>query len=374
MDPKPGNDPARAPRRLEGAPVLARVRVLIADVMTITGDRADEFGHPVLEGQLLAGANYDLVRDRCEKAGFTPLMRDGKDGSGVEITLIGSVKKPLAQNWMINAALLLATIVTTVVAGAQAPEGPDLGQGLLFSLGLMGPLIAHELGHLLVSRWRKVPASLPYFIPLPLPSIPGTLGAVMVQREPWKDRKTLLEVALAGPLAGFLVAVPLFLIGAALSTVEPFSVPPEGMMSLFFGDSIVTALIGQVTHGAVWFMTDPVVNLNVLGLGAWFALLFTGLNLIPAGQLDGGHIAYALLGPRAKYVSYACIVVLLALALLVSNVLMLWAVMLFLFGRAHPPVLDETVPLQRPQYALIAVGVLLLIVSFAPNPMTFVGG
>ena len=171
-----------------------------------------------------------------------------------------------------------------------------------------------------------------------------------------------------------LVAVPLFLIGAALSTIEPYSVPPEGMMSLFFGDSIVTALIGQVTHGAVWFMTDPVVNLNVLGLGAWFALLFTGLNLIPAGQLDGGHIAYALLGPRAKYVSYACIVVLLALALLVSNVLMLWAVMLFLFGRAHPPVLDETVPLQRPQYALIAVGVLLLIVSFAPNPMTFVGG
>ena len=368
MAPFSQTDPG--PERIQ---LKTRVRALIADVIAISVDRFDEAGTLIVEGRLRPGADYDALRLRCERAGCTPLMRDGPDG-GVEITLIPSLAKPIPQNWKINAALLVATIITTIVAGAQAQDGPDLVQGMLFSLGLMGPLVAHEFGHLVISRWRKVPASLPYFIPLPFPAVPGTLGAVMVQREPWKDRRTLLEVALAGPLAGFLVAFPLFLIGAAISTVGPFSAPPEGMTAMFFGDSLATAMIGQLTHGAVWFMADPVVNLSNLGLGAWFALLFTGLNLIPAGQLDGGHIAYALLGPKSKYVSWACIAALLALAAFVSNVLLLWAVMLFLFGRAHPPVLDDTAPLEGPQYFLIVIGVILLALTFVPQPMMFVGG
>lgn len=367
MEPNPGQEPGSA-----GIQLKNRLRAVLADAVFISEDRIED-GRLIIAGQLRPGANYDTVRAACERAGFTPLMRKGAAG-GVEITVIPSVSKPLTQNRLINLALLIATIATTVVAGAQTAEGADLSQGLLFSVGLMGPLIAHELGHLLVSRLRKVPASLPYFIPLPLPAVPGTLGAIMVQREPWKDRRTLLEVALAGPLAGFLVAAPLFFVGAALSTVEAYSAPPEGMVSLFFGDSLMTGLIGQLTHGAAWFMTDPVVNLNMLGLGAWFALLFTGLNLIPAGQLDGGHIAYALLGDRAKYVSWVCIAALLALAVFVSNVLMLWAILLFLFGRSHPPVLDETEPIDAPRLFLVLIGVAILVMTFVPQPLTIIGG
>lgn len=362
--PTPTPRPSQKPSN-EFEALRKRLTEALSGVFTVDAGYVDEGGRMVLRGSRVAASDYDAIRARCEDAGTTPLMRDAADGK-IELVILPSLARPLRQNKWLNAALLFAACATVFVVGSATADGSmDAGEGLLYMIGLMLPLAAHELGHYLVARRNGTPTSLPYFIPLP--AAPGTFGAVMVQREPWKNRRILLEVGLAGPIAGFLVAAPLFVIGALLS--HPATTPlPQGQAT-FLGDSIYTYLVGTLTHGMAW--TDPnIIMLSNLGVGAWFALLITGLNLVPAGQLDGGHIAYALLGPRARFVSYAAIAIMLALAYFLSSPLMGWAVLLFLLGRDHPPVLDDTEPLGMRQIVLIVLGALLLLITFVPNPLS----
>ncbi len=323
-------------------------------------------GEICLRGQLKLPPEeaYRRIRSRVEDVGYTPYMRC--DGDRYEVSAVPGVIPYAQPNAMINLALFIATVVSVIFTGGLTADGYDLGNGLMFGTSLLGILGVHEAGHYIVGRMRGARVSLPYFIPLPAPfSFIGTLGAVIVQREPFENRRTLLEIAIAGPLAGFIVAVPLFVLGVWLSHVEPL--PPAGEY-VTLGDSLLTRLVGVARFGRVYPSDGYDIMLHPIALGAWIGLLITAINLIPAGQLDGGHIAYALLGPRARYLSYAMVLVMLGLSLIATTWL-LWAVLLFFFGRHHPPPLNEAVRLRTRHYALIVVATLVFALTFVPRPI-----
>jgi membrane-associated protease RseP (regulator of RpoE activity) len=180
----------------------------------------------------------------------------------------------------IQAGLFAACCVTTTIF-----------QGPVFAATLMGILACHELGHYVAARLRGVPASLPYFIPLPLP--PGTMGAVIGMGEPIEERAALFDVGASGPIAGLVVAIPLLVIGLAHSTIGPLK-PGDDLE----GNSILYALLKYAVFGR-WLPADGVdVQLGPMAEAAWVGLLVTMINLIPIGQLDGGHVARAVLGQR----------------------------------------------------------------------------
>ena len=193
------------------------------------------------------------------------------------------------------------------------------------------------------------PVSLPYFIPLPIIGLFGTMGAMIVQREPFEDRRTLIEVGLAGPLAGFIVAVPLLLVGLVLTTTQ--SAVTTGMG---FGDSLLSTFLKTLHWGA--YIPSDGLREHPIYIAAWFGLVITGINLIPAGQLDGGHIAYAILGPT------------------VSDTWVLWTLLMLAFGRSHPPSLNQSVKLDPIHFALAFIALLVLVLAFTPNPLYNIGG
>jgi membrane-associated protease RseP (regulator of RpoE activity) len=270
----------------------------------------------------------------------------------------------------LNIVLFLATVVSVVLTGGLESDGMEgvrlnLPNGLMFAGSLLSILVAHEMGHYVVGRIRGLKTTWPIFIPLPFISIGGTLGAVIVQSSPFKNRRTLLEVGVAGPLAGFIVAVPLFLLGLWLTNPTPSPVPPG---TTFLGDSLLTQILGLGILGPVYSSTLESVLVHPVAFGAWIGLLITGINLIPAGQLDGGHIAYALFGRNARFVSWASIGAMILLSF-ISEAWVIWAVMLFFFGRRHPPIIDESSPLTAAHFLLALAGLLVLILTFVPTPI-----
>ncbi len=344
--------------------LIAQLRNAVQDALAVESYTFLENGAVALRGQLKGAPEtvYPPMRQRVEALGYTPYLRPHAEQH--EVVMTPGVAPKATGNPQINLILYIATVISTVFTGAMLfSPSFNLAHGLMFGGALMGILTAHEGGHYLVSRLRKAPASLPFFIPLPFPlSITGTLGAVIVQREPFENRRTLLEIAVAGPIAGFIVAVPLLALGYALSTAQVNAPIPEN--ATFFGDSLLTLLMTTVRFGS----PDALVDLHPIGFAAWIGLLITGINLLPAGQLDGGHVVYALLGHRAKYVSYATIALMAALAF-ISQAWILWVVLLFLFGRNHPPSLNEAVTLKSIHLLLIVVSVLVFILVFIPRPI-----
>ena len=217
--------------------------------------------------------------------------------------------------------------------------------GLAFSLPVLGILGAHELGHYLACRYYDVDATLPWFLPAPLP-LTGTLGAFIRLREPIPNARALFDIAVAGPLAGFVVAVPLLVAGIAASKVIPL--PGDGG-GLVLGDPLLFTLIERLHWGAI--PDGDALYVHPMGLAAWFGLLATALNLFPFGQLDGGHITYALFGRRARWLSAATIVGTVALAI-GSLSWAAWAVLMVgmtaVHGIGHPPTGDDA-PAARPR-------------------------
>jgi len=346
--------------------IIARLRTAVAGAMFVEAYTVQPDGKVSLRGQLLLSPEeaYRHLRPKVEAAGYIPYLRpsDGRH----ELLAIPGALPPAQSRPLVNIALFIATLASVIFTGGLTAEGFSLGNGLMFGAALLGILGVHEAGHYVVGRLRGAPVSLPYFIPLPAPfSFVGTLGAVIVQRAPFEDRRTLLEIAAAGPLAGFMIAVPLFILGIWLSDVQPL--PPAGSY-LTLGDSLLTRLVGVLRFGRAYPADGYDIMLHPIGLGAWIGLLITAINLIPAGQLDGGHIAYALLGPRARYLSYAMIVVMLGLSLLAPSWL-LWAILLFFFGRSHPFPLNEAVRLRPWDYALILAAALVFALTFVPRPI-----
>jgi membrane-associated protease RseP (regulator of RpoE activity) len=241
-------------------------------------------------------------------------------------------------------------------------------RGLWYSVTILAILGCHELGHYIACRYYDVDASLPYFLPVPI-SITGTLGAFIRIREPIPQKRMLFDIGIAGPLAGFAVAVPALFIGVWMSHVV--AVPKD-----FAGFELGEPLLFKIAEWTIWgHIKDPYsLNLHPVAFAAWFGLLATALNLFPIGQLDGGHISYAVLGPRSTMVTVASIAIAILLAARFSSSWIVWTglmvVMLFLFGPRHPRVFDEEVPLDRSRKVLALVALLIFILCFTPAPIS----
>jgi membrane-associated protease RseP (regulator of RpoE activity) len=282
--------------------------------------------------------------------------------------------------------LLALTIVTTTFVGIDhflsfslnfAPPTvpltpsdllrPDiLLSGLWYSGTILGILGCHELGHYFACRYYNVDASLPFFIPAPLP-LTGTLGAFIRIREPIPTKRMLFDIGIAGPIAGFVVAVPALFIGLSLSNVVR-------LPDTFSGVSLGEPLLFQLASRLLWGTPADgfSINMHPMAFAAWFGLLATALNLFPIGQLDGGHICYAVLGRRSSHVTLATLLVAIGLAAFSSSWIvwtLLMVVMLFTFGRHHPRTFDEAVPLDRTRLILAGFALLMFILCFTPAPI-----
>ena len=238
--------------------------------------------------------------------------------------------------------------------------------GLYYSVTILLILGCHELGHYFACRYYDVDASLPFFIPVPF-LLTGTMGAFIRIREPIPSKRMLFDIGIAGPIAGFLIAVPALVVGLALSHVS--RVPPN-MTGFELGEPLLFQLLSHMIWGAT--PTGYSLNLHPIAFAAWFGLLATALNLFPVGQLDGGHISYAVLGRYSTYVTLATIGVALvltwfAISWLVWTVLMIG--MLVVFGPRHPRTIDEHVPLDRTRMILALFALIMFILCFTPAPI-----
>jgi len=283
--------------------------------------------------------------------------------------------------WL-HVLLFLLTIATTTLVGADhyasfvsdftsRPIVVDtalFARGLWYSVTILAILGCHELGHYVACRYYDVDASLPFFLPVPI-SITGTLGAFIRIREPIPQKRMLFDIGIAGPLAGFVVAVPALFLGVWMSHVV--AVPPD-----FSGFELGEPLLFKLAERVIWGpIQDPYsLNLHPVAFAAWFGLLATALNLFPIGQLDGGHISYAVLGPRSTYVTVASIAIAIALAAKFSSSWIVWTglmvVMLIMFGPRHPRVFDEEVPLSRSRKILALIALLIFVLCFTPAPIS----
>lgn len=264
-------------------------------------------------------------------------------------------RPPLPSPWKgarRNVLLFLLTVLSMWAVGGWGLVGAG-----------MSILMAHEMGHYLACRYYRVDASLPYFIPFPLHMV-GTFGAFIRIREPFPNRKALFDIGIAGPFAGFVVCIPMLVLGLLQSRVVPDATLEPGGLS--FGEPLLF-------KWATWAVLGPVppghtLLIGSVGLAAWFGLLVTAWNLFPAGQLDGGHVSYAILRRRSVYVSYAVIVLALGLVFY-RPTWTLWTILLLVFGRRlHPPTLDDGSALGRGRVWLGILGAVVLVVSFTPEP------
>ena len=270
----------------------------------------------------------------------------------------------------VHIALFCATAVTTTTAGAlQQGANPLADPGLLllglpFAATLMGILLCHEMGHYLLARLHGVKATLPYFIPGP-PVFVGTFGAFIRMKEPPANRRALFDVGAAGPWAGVAVAIPAVVIGLGLSEVRPLA-PADGAIVL--GDSLLFSMLTRLTLGVSG--DEVTILLHPVALAGWFGLFVTFLNLIPVGQLDGGHIAYALFGRRHRWIARAFLAAVLFLGFLGWQGWFVWAVLLAFLGIDHPPTADPSATLGRRRTMYGWLTVALFVLTFIPRPLT----
>ncbi|MGD0073868.1 MAG: site-2 protease family protein [Candidatus Binataceae bacterium] len=282
----------------------------------------------------------------------------------------------------LNIALFLVTLLTTTMAGAYM-AGVDsplasitgLAQGLSFSLPLMAILLFHELGHYVMARRNRVDSSLPYFIPAPFPSlfIIGTFGAFIRMKSPPRSRRVMFDVGAAGPWAGMLLAVPAVIIGLKLSEIAPLD---KGAGGMELGNSILFWTLSRLMLGV-----DPnsvTVNLHPIAFAGWLGLFVTALNLLPVGQLDGGHVVYALAGRRHRSIARLFMVGCLAMVIVPYlagwsfwSGWLLWFVLLLFLGVGHPSTVDADTQLDKPRRLAAWLTVALFIVTFSPVPLSF---
>jgi membrane-associated protease RseP (regulator of RpoE activity) len=290
------------------------------------------------------------------------------------------VRLPTPERRSKYAVLFLLTFVTTTTMGAlhwwgfahdftttpiDLPSTELYLKGLWYSVPILAILGSHELGHYYACRYYRVDASLPYFLPAPL--LTGTLGAFIRIRQPIPTKRQLFDIGIAGPIAGFLVAVPLLLLGVSLSRVVP--IPPD-----FEGLELGEPLLFQAISLVVWG-TPPdgySMNMHPMAFAAWFGLLATALNLFPIGQLDGGHICYAVLGRASTMVTVVTVLFLVGLTF-ISSSWMVWTIltvaMLIAFGPRHPRTMDEDVPLDTTRRWLAAFALMMFVLCFTPSPI-----
>lgn len=373
-DPKPEKQPEVAD---SGVP-LAQVEALRRELAPFfhvndTALNAPQAGHVRFRGYFLQDpeGSYDEMRRRFEQYGFTPFVRE--NGKQIAVIATPVVFDPDESRRIINLILLIATILSTLYTGAtyglSAAGDFSLWRGWPFSLSLMLILGAHELGHYFAARYHDVPVTLPYFIPLPVVSLLGTLGAFIQLKAPVKNRRALLDVGAAGPLAGMVFALPILAYGLATSEVGPINIPAEGAV-IMEGNSLLYAAMKIAIFGEMLPNNGIDVQLNQVAWAGWVGLLVTGLNLIPLGQLDGGHVAYVLFGRRARWLFWPVLAVLAGLVIFTETYMWaIWIVLLFFLGRYHAEPLDSVTRLDARRRAVAIFTLILFFLVFVPIPL-----
>lgn len=301
---------------------------------------------------------------------------------GIPIEVFRPPPPPPRRLWL-HATLLVATFLSTTFVGgvtfARLPDDfvPDgvintllhsgvVVPGLQFSIPLMIMLLAHEMGHFVACRRHRLDASLPYFLPLPIPLGIGTLGAFIRIRTPIATKRELFDVGASGPIAGFLTTLPFLAAGIGLS--EPVAALPETGYILF-GDPLLFKALSRLLHAEVAAGGDMFIHPT--GFAAWVGLLVTALNLLPFGQLDGGHVTYAMFGALHRRAAWPLLLALVALGFLWTG-WWIWAVIALVMGVRHPHVPDEPYPLDPGRMRLGWACIAIFVLCFTPQPITIV--
>jgi membrane-associated protease RseP (regulator of RpoE activity) len=377
--------------------------VMSVDDVTTGGEKE---GYAVrFRGRLMVASEdaFERLDPLFESQGMTLLLRE-LDQQEVILGLPGVVQPSESNPW-INLGLFLLTLLSMLFAGAQyGLEGPieqsfrgilialwgNIENGILFAVSLLAILTAHEFGHYFAARYHKTAVSLPYF--LPFPSLFGTLGAFIRLKQPPKNRRVLMDIGLAGPLAGLVVAIPLLLIGLIFSEIGILASDPQALGGLE-GNSILYLALKYLAKGELlpmpqsygnlpplvywvryFFLGSPIplggrdVLLHPMAWAGWAGLLVTALNLIPAGQLDGGHTIYVLLGKGANRF-WPFLVAALVLLGFVWPGWYLWAVLIFTMGRTFATPRDDLTPLDPTRRAIAILGLVIFVLVFTPVPL-----
>ncbi len=354
---------------------------------------------------------YDALSKDLKPYRMMPLFR--MEQGQPAVLIVPALDRPKPSNPVVNLVLFGLTLISVLLAGGLfAPSNPAnatlsftpagilslLEQGWPFAVSMLAILTAHEFGHYLAGRFHHTQISLPYFIPLPLSPF-GTMGAFINMKEPPRNRRILLDIGIAGPLAGLIVAIPVLLYGLSISHVSPLpltTAPGTGLqmegnslLYLFAKFAIfhqwlpAPASYGSLPPLLYWlryFFTGqpfPVGGLDVMispvAWAGWAGILVTSLNLIPAGQLDGGHMLYVLLGSQnARRILPFILIALVILGFFWIG-WWLWALIIFFLGRVYAEPLDQITPLDPTRKYLAVMALVIFILVFTPVPLTLVG-
>lgn len=347
---------------------------------------------------------YDRLAQLLKPYEITPLFRMA--GEQHAILLMPGVIQSKPANRRVNLILFLLTALSVVFAGTlQGFVGPEphsgsewvsallrsLPNGLAFAASLLAILLAHEFGHYLAGRYHKTNVTLPYFIPFPLSPF-GTMGAFIQLKEPPRNKRILLDIGIAGPIAGLVVAIPVLLLGLSLSRLDTIQVS-AGQIFTLEGNSLLYllakyAVFGQLlphpsSYGDVspliywvryFFTSQPMpiggtdVMIHPVAWAGWAGLLVTALNLVPAGQLDGGHVMYVLLGKRARALWPVILGALVLLGFVWSG-WWLWALLIFFLGRIYAEPLDQITRLDGRRVVVAILGIVIFFLVFTPVPL-----
>ena len=389
-----------SPQELE---LLAdQVRAMLAGEMNVdsvaTTKTPATDGTLVVRGRLLRPSHevFPGWLTKLNRMGYTPFLRPDPAGltpEHVELRIAqGAASGSTGKPW-VNLVLFVVTLLSTLYVGAMygATEQPvnELAPAFLitgwpFALTLLGILTAHEFGHYFAARYHGVKVTLPYFIPMPLGF--GTLGAFIAMREPISDRRKLFDIGVAGPLAGLVLAVPLLFLGLSTSPMTDFAPGPNMMLE---GNSLLYYFAKIAVFGRA--LPDWSAGLDVLmnqvTFAAWIGLLVTALNLLPVGQLDGGHTVFALFGEKARLLNKIALGLMAFFAVAglaivqkyvpaletvgFSGWFMWIGLIFFVIGPHHPPALDDVTQLdaRRRWIGYFVIGV--FVVTFTPVPWRF---
>ncbi|MEN4011509.1 MAG: site-2 protease family protein [Chloroflexota bacterium] len=353
---------------------------------------------------------YDRLAEAVKPLGLTPLFR--YEDNRQTVILVTSRKTPGASNPRINLIFFILTLISVWFTGGMLSitELPPtlaetiaaiITQGWPFALSMLAILSAHEFGHYLAGRRHGAAVSLPYFLPLPFPISPfGTFGAFINMKELPKNRRVLMDIGIAGPLSGLVVAIPVLLIGLSLSPLITLPAAPaeNGLgQAQLEGNSLLYLLLKFIVFGQMlpapvdfgglspvlyWlryiFTAQPLpyggldVSLHPVAWAGWGGLLITSLNLIPAGQLDGGHLLYVLFGRQRARQFFPLVLLALGLLGIFWSGWWLWAVLIFLFGRVYAEPLDQITGLDRKRKWLGVLTLIVFVLVFTPVPLTLV--
>jgi membrane-associated protease RseP (regulator of RpoE activity) len=353
-----------------------------------------------------SGKAYDQLAEDLRPLGWMPLFRVE---SGIQTILIVPLHSPAKPSriW-INILLFIITVFSVLFAGMMYVSGdqiPTTVPGILaalqaggfpYMISLLAILGTHEFGHYFVSRFHKVTASLPFFIPMPIGL--GTMGAFINMKGIPKNRDHLMDIGAAGPIAGFVVAVIVLIIGLRMSVTDIIPATfPTGYGAQIEGNSLLYLFLKFITFGTLlpqpamisgspvlywiryFFTGQPApfgatdVMLSPVAWAGWVGILVTALNLIPAGTLDGGHISQTLFGKRVTRAMLPFIIGLLALLGFAWNGWWLWAVLIFfLVGRVYAEPLDQITPLSKNRRVVGIICLILIIITFTPVPFSLI--